>query len=151
MANAKSDLKRREIRRGQNGFAQKIQVIHTVKSRRAEYDFDILYEPDVTDRDIARDSRRLAAMADEQADAMDALDPFLNTTISSGGLSALITSVSVHFENTQKCQLLLTFYINQRQFWVSKTFEAGTPSQLPNSNFLTAFVTTYLNALAAED
>jgi hypothetical protein len=143
-------LKRRVVRRNASGFKDRIHVTHSITTRRSEHDYDIQYPPDVTDAEIVRDLRVLKGMASEQADAMDALDSFLNQTIISGGLSALITSVSAHFEKPHHCQLLLTFYINERRFWVTKVFEAGTPSQLPDSNFLTAFVTTYLNELAAD-
>lgn len=143
-------LKRRIVKRNPSGFRNKIHVTHNVTTRRSDYDYDIQYSPDVTDTEIARDLRTLKTMADEQADLMDTLDSFVNEVVTSGSLSALITSISVHFEKPYHCQLLFTFYINERLFWVSKTFEAGTPNQLPNRAFLEAFVTTYLNELAAD-
>lgn len=141
-------LKRRVVKRNASGFKDKIHVTHSIKTHRTVHDYDIQYPPDVQDSDIVRDLRVLKGMADEQATLMDELEPFLNETLTSSGLSALITSVSIHFEKPHHCQLLFTFYINERRFWVNKVFEAGTPSQLPDRAFLEAFVTTYLNELA---
>jgi hypothetical protein len=143
-------IKQRLVKRNGTGFKEKLRVVHSVKTRRSNYDYQLDYPPDATDADLVRDLRTLKAMAEEQADAMDGLDNFVNQSISSGGLSALITSVTVHFEKPYHCQLILTFYINERRFWATKFFEAGTPSQLPQQPALEAFVFAYLNELAAD-
>jgi translation initiation factor 2 beta subunit (eIF-2beta)/eIF-5 len=147
---AHGSIKQRLVKRNGQGFKEQLKVLHSVTTRRSNYDYHVDYPPDATDADIVRDLRTLKNMADEQADAMDALDSLLNQTYTSSGLTALITSVTVHFEKPHHCQLMLTFYIKERRFWATKTFEAGTPNQLPQQPVLEAFVFAYLNELAAD-
>jgi hypothetical protein len=143
-------LKRRVVdRHPQTGERHRVRILHTVQSRRSNYDYELEYPPTVTDAQVVKDMKTLERMADEQADFQDVMDSLYNTTVSSSGLSATIGDAAIHIASPLVCKLLVRA-TTSKGFVFRKDYEAGTPSQLPSVGKVTADIAAFLDDLALD-
>jgi hypothetical protein len=145
-----AQLKFRQMVRDGAGKRSKLTVTHTVKSRLAEYNYQYDYYPDTTDAQLAQHMRLLCRQQDERDDKQDEHSPYVGQTIAAAGYTAFIGSINAHIEKPNQCFLILTFWVNERHQWVFHKWEAGTPSQLPTTSDVTAFITAHLTEMSRD-
>jgi hypothetical protein len=143
-----AQLKYKLLKRSPTGKKQSLKVIHSVKSRLAEYDYQFDYHPDTTDAELARDMRVLCQRQDECDAKQEEHAPLVKQTLSAAGYTAYVGSIAAHIEKPNECFLHLAFWVQERHQWVYHRWEAGTPSQLPTSAQVTDFIVAHLTEMA---